>query len=85
MKKQIRVPSWIDWLGWIGVILVLGAYALLSFGAINSSYAFQIPTLVGSLAVAIECWAKKDQQPAILNLIFSVIALLAIFRLLILR
>lgn len=85
MEKQIRVPVWIDWLGWIGVILVLGAYALLSFGAIGSGYVFQTLTLVGSLAVAIECWVKKDQQPAILNLIFSVIALLAIFRLQILR
>lgn len=85
MKKQMRVPLWIDWLGWIGVILVLGAYALLSFGVINSGFAFQIPTLVGSLAVAAECWVKKDTQPAILNLVFSIIALLAIFRLLILR
>lgn len=85
MKQQILAPAWIDWLGWIGVVLVLGAYALLSFGVIGAGYAFQIPTLVGSLAVAIECWIKKDRQPAILNLIFSVIALLAIFRLLIIR
>lgn len=70
-------------MSWIGVALVLGAYALLSFGVISSGYAFQIPTLVGSLAVAIESWIKRDRQPAILNLVFSLIALLAIFRLLI--
>ncbi len=78
MKQHTAV----DALGWIGVILVLGAYALLSFGAIDASYTFQVPTFVGSLAVAIESWIKKDRQPAILNFIFAAIAIIAIVRLL---
>ncbi len=69
-------------MGWTGVVLVLGAYALLSFGVIEPDYKFQLPTLIGSLAVAIEAWAKKDKQPAILNFIFAAIAAIALFRLL---
>ncbi len=75
----------IDYMGWIGVVLVLGAYTLLSFGVIGADLRFQIPTLVGSLAVAIETWVKHDRQPAILNFIFAAIALIAIFRLLFTR
>jgi len=72
----------INILGWIGVLLVLDAYALLSFGVIDAGLAFQIPTLFGSLAVAVEAWVKRDHQPAILNVIFAIIAAIAIIRLL---
>ncbi len=73
--------TFIDALGWLGVALIIGAYALLSFGFIDSGYLFQVPTLLGSLAVATEAWTKKDRQPAILNFIFAAIATLAILRL----
>lgn len=83
MAHAKTTKKYIDFLGWTGVILVLGAYALLSFGIIKADLWFQVPTLVGSLAVAIEAWLKKDTQPAILNFIFAAIALIAVGRLLI--
>lgn len=82
MANKKQTHPWVDTLGWIGVILILGAYALLSFGVIGPTLSFQVPTLLGSLAVAIEAWIKRDKQPAILNFIFAAIALIAIFRLL---
>ncbi len=83
MARPKKSNTYIDTLGWTGVILVIGAYALLSFGAIKADLWFQVPTLMGSLAVALEAWLKKDKQPAILNFIFAAIALLAVIRLLI--
>ena len=77
MKKT----PFIDILGWVGVLLILGAYAALSLGFTDAGYLFQVPTLLGSLAVAIEAWAKKDTQPAMLNIIFALIAIVAITRL----
>ncbi len=77
----MKHSSAIEWLGWIGVVLITGAYGALSFGWIAADYAFQVPTLLGSLAVAIEAWVKHDKQPAILNLIFATIAAIAIVRL----
>lgn len=82
MKTTKHNASLIDMIGWIGVVQILAAYALLSFGVIQAGYVFQILTLIGSLMVAIETWLKKDKQPAILNFIFAAIAFLAIIRLL---
>ncbi len=84
MRKTKQLPLWVDWLGWIGVALVLGAYGLLSFGIIPANLWFQVPTLLGSLAVAVQSWLKRDKQPVVLNIIFALIAIVAIFRLLIL-
>lgn len=81
MKRTLLTNS----LGWTGVVLVISAYTLLSFGIIPAGYLFQIATLLGSLAVAAEAWLKKDAQPAILNAIFACIALLAIIRILFLH
>ena len=77
MKRSLLL----DIIDWLGVILILGAYTLLSFGLITPSYAFQIPTLIGSLAVAVVSWVRRDKQPAILNFAFTAIAVIAIIRL----
>jgi len=71
--------------GWLGVVLILGAYAALSFGYIAADYAFQLPSCVGSLLVAAVSWAKRDRQASILNVVFAVIAMLAMIRLSILH
>ncbi len=71
--------------GWLGVVLILGAYAALSFGYIAADYAFQLPSCVGSLLVATVSWAKRDRQASILNLVFAAIAMIAMVRLSILH
>lgn len=80
--KQKNLSEIIDW---IGVLLILGAYAALSFGWIDATLLFQVPTLIGSAIVAIISWRRRDTQPAILNFAFAAIAMIAIIRLVILH
>lgn len=67
--------------GWIGVILVIGAYAALSFGLIAADLRFQIPSGFGALLVATNALHKHDRQAGTLNIIFALIASVAIVRL----
>ena len=83
MKTSRKTQDVAGFIDWVGVFFITGAYLLLSLGIIDASLWFQIPTLVGSLIVAVVSWLRKDRQPAILNFIFAAIAIIAIFRLLI--
>jgi hypothetical protein len=75
MKKNL--PNEI--IDWSGVILILVAYGLMSFGVLSSnSLIYQGINVVGALAIAITSIKKKDYEPGILNIIWAVIALIAI-------
>lgn len=68
--------------GWYGVFAILIAYALLSFGVIVSrSYVYQLLNLTGALGIVAEAWSKKDRQPAVLNVVWAAVALMAVVRL----
>jgi len=67
--------------GWIGVVAILGSYALLSFGIIDGqSLAYHGLILIGSALVAGISLRRRDYQPATLNLVFFCIAIVAIIR-----
>lgn len=69
-------------LGWYGVLAVLTGYALVSFRIIPANgYLYQLLNLTGALGIVAETASKKDTQPAVLNLVWAVIALIAIIRL----
>lgn len=71
-------------LGWYGVVAIVGAYALLSFNIIdNESLWFQGLNLTGAIGVVIDALDDKNIQPAVLNTIWAVIALIAILKVLI--
>ena len=86
-KRTIKksAPSvLIEYIGWIGVSLLLLNYVLLSSGLITGqSYFYHGMSLIGSLSLGFEAWHKRDRQPAVLNFIFVSIAIYAIARLLI--
>lgn len=66
-------------LGWYGVIATVGAYILVSFSLVSPiSLLYQIFNLTGALGITIETYYKKDYQPFWLNLIWAVIAGIAI-------
>lgn len=68
-------------LGWYGVVAIVGAYALLSFNIIdNESLWFQGLNLTGAIGVVIDALDDKNIQPAVLNTIWAVIALIAILQ-----
>lgn len=67
--------------GWIGVLSILLAYALLTFGVLSADEAaYHILNLIGGAGIIIDAVADKNYQPAVLNLIWAAIAVYAIVR-----
>jgi len=75
MHKQL-----IEIFGWYGTVAIIGAYALSSFSIIKpDSLIYQLLNLTGALGIVWVSYDKKVFQPVVLNLIWSVIAAIAIF------
>lgn len=71
--------KFLSWFGWYGVIAILAAYALMSFKIIQSDgLLYQLLNLTGAIGIATEAASKKDKQPVVLNIVWAVIALVAI-------
>lgn len=71
-------------IGWYGMAAILGAYFLVSFGYLPTSGIFyQILNLTGAVGVAYISFMKKAKQPALLNVVWAIIALAAITRMII--
>lgn len=69
-----------EFAGWIGVLAILLAYALLSFGVLAADQvAYHILNLIGGIGI-VDALADKDYQPAVLNLIWVAIAVYAIVK-----
>lgn len=65
--------------GWYGVLAIIGAYALVSFGLVGShSLGYQLLNLTGAAAILTEAYSKKDYQPVVLNILWSLIAVVAL-------
>lgn len=65
--------------GWLGVLLVLTAYALNIFSVLDSSsVTYQSLNALGAIGIIIDGVAKKDAQPVVLNIIWLLIAGVAI-------
>ncbi len=68
-------------LGWYGAIVIVLAYALLSFDIINANdFIYQTLNATGALGIAYISYIKKVYQSVVLNIIWLVIALIAIIR-----
>jgi len=76
MKNRIT-----EILGWYGVVAVVGAYALLSLDILSStSFLFQGLNLTGAIGIIVDAIDDKNTQPAVLNIIWAIIAVVAIVR-----
>ncbi len=74
----------VDGLGWYGMVAIVGAYALNSFGYLeSSSLIYQLLNGTGAVGIVVVSFAKKAWQPGILNLIWACIAIVAIARILV--
>lgn len=70
---------WIEIVGWYGVLAILIAYVLLSFGAVVANgFLYQALNLTGSMGVLIVATRKKDYQPIVLNTIWGLVALVSL-------
>ncbi len=67
--------------GWYGFITILTAYALTTFEVLPPSHLAIIALNgTGALGVAIEAYNEKAFPPAVLNTVWCVIAIIALFR-----
>ncbi len=84
-KKPLTFNEYlIEGVGWYGVFAILTAYLLISMDVvIADSWVYQVLNLTGAVGILIDSWHAKNYQPAVLNLIWFVIAGVAISRLLI--
>lgn len=75
----MRRELFISWLGWYGVVATILAYALVSALILSpTNLLYQSLNFTGAIGVTIETWYRKDYQPFWLNLIWALIALVAI-------
>jgi hypothetical protein len=71
-------------IGWYGTVAIVSAYALLSFGVIISdSLFYQILNATGAVGIVFISFKKKTYQPGVLNIIWTIIATVAIIKILI--
>ncbi|MBN1566916.1 MAG: hypothetical protein JXA73_03660 [Acidobacteria bacterium] len=70
-----------EWYGWYGMGAIVLAYALASFSVIEATgLIFQILNGTGALGIVFVSFYKKAYQPGVLNLIWVLIAVVAIAR-----
>lgn len=80
MNKKIIYETF----GWYGALATIAALFLNSFGYISSeSYTYILLNLTGGLGVAAGSFYKKAFQPALLNVIWTSIAIAALVRIVI--
>ena len=71
----------INILGWVGSVLVIGAYGLNSYQKIKSdSLAFQLMNLAGGILLIINSMYKEAYPFTFINTVWVIIAILAIVR-----
>ncbi len=75
--------SLVEWGGWYGAIVIVGAFALSSFSIIKSTdLIYQILNLTGAVGIVLVSFYKKAYQPGVLNIIWAIIAFVAIVKIL---
>ncbi len=68
-------------IGWYGVFAIFIAYMLVNFGLLTiTNQWYLLLNLTGALAILVETWAKRDYQPAVLNILWALVALVALIR-----
>ena len=68
-------------IGWYGTVAIVLAYALVSFYVIGSNnIVYQLLNFTGALGIILISVSKKTYQPAALNMMWAIIALIALSR-----
>jgi len=72
----------IETVGWYGAAAVLLAYALVSFNIISPhGWIYQLLNFTGASGVLVISSMKHAKQPALLNFVWAIIALIALVQL----
>jgi hypothetical protein len=77
----VTLKAFVDFSGWAAAALILGAYALLSFGKLQArSPAYQWMNIVGAVGFIINCSANGAWPSVALNMVWLVIGFYALRR-----
>ncbi len=78
MKQKLT-----DAVGWYGVLAILCAYGLVTFNVVTAKgYPYQLLNFTGAIGLVVIAHSHKDKQPAILNVVWALVAAIAIIQLL---
>ena len=81
MEKETK-KSLIEVLGWIGAIAVLFGYALVSLNIVSGdSRTYHTLMLLGSAGLAVVTLYHRSFQPFLVNIVFTLLASIALIRL----
>lgn len=81
MKKISNKQLFAEVAGWYGAIAILSAYTLVSFAVIEGSGLwFQVLNLTGALGIIAISTYKKVKQTIVLNIFWSIVAIVALVR-----
>lgn len=76
-----RTHILIEIFGWAGVASIFAAYLLVSFDFLEPQHMlYQILNLFGGIGIVLESLTKKNYQPAVLNVIWSIVASIALLK-----
>jgi hypothetical protein len=79
MSKNLLIEIF----GWYGAIGLLSAYALSSFGILTpESFWYQVINITSALGIVTVSFHKKTYQPGVLNIVWAVVAVIALFKIL---
>jgi hypothetical protein len=71
--------------GWYGVGAIILAYTLVSFSIIETTNMwYQVLNGTGAICVAVDAYYDKNYQPAVLNIVWTLIALVALLKMFVL-
>ena len=77
MKNSIEI------FGWYGAVAIVLAYALVSFSILEpTGLIYQLLNVTGALGIVVVSFHKRAYQPGVLNIIWAVIASIAILKIL---
>lgn len=69
--------------GWVGVAAILGAYAGVSFSWLEpTDVAYPTLNASGAVLVTLDALGQRNWQPAVLNVVWALVALVSMARLL---
>ena len=78
--KRMHFP---ELCGWIGTVLILAGYLLLSFHVLEVSIAYQVLNVLGATGLAIAAFAKRDRPNTTVEVLWALIAAVALLKLLV--
>lgn len=77
----MALNKFLELLGWYGTLAIISAYFLNSFNIIHSTdITYQLLNLTGGIGIVLISLKKRAYQPAVLNIVWSLIALIAIIK-----